>query len=277
MTDLPPRTERLLDLLGHDEEPLGLYYTDTKPEGGFGPKAGVIYSRKAEEKNAIDWEKAFADFSCIMSNIWLGRKKKKPAWISLEHSGCMGGGFYAGMYWPSLEMQVYYVSTGIPGTPIEGEHYLCSPESMRAFLADSAPRPAPKTYGVTKPLSLFTGDELPEVVIFFARPEVLTGLTNLCAYASGSHLSTVSPFGAACTNIYTWPLTYLARGEEKAVLGGLDPSARKFLKTDELTYAMPLSLYCKMLDAMETSALVRHAWQGVRKKVLKSRKAWDRD
>ncbi|MDL2314493.1 DUF169 domain-containing protein, partial [Desulfovibrio sp. OttesenSCG-928-C14] len=80
--------------------------------------------------------------------------------------------------------------------------------------------------------------------------------------------------GAACTSVVGWPLVYEQRGIECAVLGGFDPSARKFLKTDELTFSIPLSLYGKMLDAMETSALTRHTWEGVRKKVLKSNRTW---
>ncbi len=274
MEDLLAGTKRLLELLGHGEEPLGIHYADEKPEGGFGPKPGVRFSREAEEAGTLDWQRAFAEFSCVMGNIWLARKKKKAAYISFAECGCMGGGFYAGMYRPYLETNIAYVSTGYPGTPMEGEHYLNSFDSMRAFMDDCDPRPAPKPYGVAKYLSLFTGAEEPEIIVFFARGEVLTGLSSLCCYASGSHLAVMSPFGAGCTNIYTWPLTYLGRGEEKAVLGGLDPSARKFMKTDELTFAVPLSLYRKMLDCMETSALTRRTWQGVRKKAVKSRAAW---
>jgi hypothetical protein len=40
---------------------------------------------------------------------------------------------------------------------------------------------------------------------------------------------------------------------EKAVLGGFDPSARKYMKTDELTFTVPWSLYQKMLKALPES------------------------
>lgn len=46
------------------------------------------------------------------------------------------------------------------------------------------------------------------------------------------------------------------------------------MKTDELSFAVPLPLYRKMLDAMGSSALTRHTWEGVRKKVMKSGRAW---
>ncbi|MFP5239890.1 MAG: DUF169 domain-containing protein, partial [Acidobacteriota bacterium] len=113
--DLAISTTRLLELLGHDEEPFGVHYAGEKPEGGFGPKPGEIFSREREAAGQIDWGRAFGTFSCIVGNIWLARKKGRPAWISLEECGCMGGGYYSGVYAPYVEMIVSYVSTGIPG------------------------------------------------------------------------------------------------------------------------------------------------------------------
>lgn len=273
MNALITRTQRLLDLLGHNEIPFGVHYADVKPDG-FGPKPGEIFSRERECAGEIDWGKAFGNFSCLIGNLWLARKKNKAAWISLEECGCMGGGFYAGMYRPYLEMNVLYVSTGIPGTHIEGEHYMPTPESMRTFMEDSMPPEATGKYCVVKPLDQFTEQESPLSVSFFARPEVMTGLHSLVGYATGNHQVVASPFSAACGSIIAWPLAYRMRGEERAVLGGFDPSARKFLKTDELIFSAPLPLYGKMLDAMEDSVLTRETWQGVRKKVMRSRRAW---
>lgn len=186
----------------------------------------------------------------------------------------MGGGFYAGVYGPYLEMNIHYVSTGIPGTPIEGEHYMPSSESMRAFMEDSTPPLGTGKYCVLKPLDQFDDMESPLSVVFFARPEVLTGLHSLACYSAGNHNAVVSPFGAACTNIIAWPLAYEKRGVECAVLGGFDVSARKYLKTDELTFSIPLFFYRKMLDAMESSALTRDQWKVVCKKVRKSKSTW---
>ncbi len=270
------KTQRLLDLLGHDEMPFGITYSDTRPEG-FGPPPGEIFTRERELAGTINWERAFGPcLSCFMGNFWLARKKRKAAWLSHEECGCMGAGFYTGMYNPYLEMNVLFVSTGIPGTPIEGEHYLPSPESMRAFMDDTTPPAAPGKYCVAKPLEHFAEDEKPLVVVFCARPEALGGLFSLTCYAAGNHNAVVSPFGAGCGSIVSWPLVYMQRGEEKAVLGGFDLSARKFMKTDELTLAIPFPLYEKMLDKMEESALTRKTWQGVRKKVARSTLAWER-
>lgn len=271
---LKTKTQRLLELLGHEESPFGLCYTDVKPDG-FGPQPGEIFSREREAAGEIDWPNAFSKFTCFVGSIRLARQKKKAAWISHEECGCMGGGFYSGVYGPYVEMIPLYVSTGIPGTPLDGEHYFPSPESMRNFLADCAPQTGRGKYCVLKPLEQFTETEQPLSVTFFARPEVLTGLYSLAGYATGNHNVVVSPFGAGCTNIVAWPLVYEQRGQECAVLGGFDPSARKYMKTDELTLSIPLALYRKMLNVMETSTLTRETWVGVRKKVMKSNRTWE--
>ena len=276
MKILIEQTHQLMELLGHSEMPFGIFYSDTKPEG-YGPKKAEIFSRDREIAGQIDWHNAFSNFSCVLGNVWLARKKQKAAWLSHEECGCMGGGYYSGIYAPYLETNVLYVSTGIPGTQIEGEHFMPTPESMHVFMQDCAPPPAPHKYCVLKPLDQFSDAEKPLVVAFFARPEVLTGLVNLTTYTVGSHHAIASPFGAACTNLIGWPQVYAQRGIECAVLGGFDVSARKFMKPDELTFAMPTALYRKMLAKMDTSGLTRHAWQGVRKKVLKSEGTWGKD
>ena len=267
-------TNRLLQLLGHGEAPFGLCYSDEKPEDGYGPKPGEIFTHEREAAGLINWHKAFSeDFSCLIGNLWKARQKGKAAWISHRECGCMGGGYYAGMYRPWLEMNIHYVSTGIPQAGLEGEHYLPSPEAMRAFMAEATPPEPSGQYCVLKPLPQHAAPPL--VVIFFARPEALTGLMSLVFYAAGHHQAVVSPFGAGCTNIIAWPLAYQAKGIERAVLGGFDPSARKFLKADELTLALPLPLYRQMLAVLEESSLTRHTWQNTRKRVGRSRRAWD--
>jgi hypothetical protein len=275
---LTKRTERLLELLGHDEEPFGMFYSEVKPAGGFGPKGGEIFSREREAAGEIDWQKALDNFSCFIGNIWQARKKKKAAWLSHEACGCMGAGFYSGMYRPYLETNIHYVSTGTRNMLIEGEHYLPTPESMRSFMEDTTPAPAGAKYCVIKPLRQFTLEEEALVVVFFARPEVLNGLHSLTCFATGSHLAVVTPFSTGCGSIIAWPLVYQRRGEERAVLGGFDIAARKFLKTDELIFSVPLALYGKMLDAMEDSALTDEIWQReVKKKVMSSQRIWGKE
>ncbi len=268
-------TQKFLNLLGLNEEPFGVYYADTKPEKAVGPKVGAPISRELEEQGKLDMQEVFKTFSCVMLNIWLARKQHCAAFISTEEYGCMGGAYYCSMVKPYLRFIEYYVSTGIPGTPIHGERYISNPESMKSFLNIISPRKAPAKYCIFKPLSLFTSDEEPEFIIFFVRPEVLTGLFTQLVFTTGDIESMASPFGAGCTNILAWPLYYQQKGQEKAVIGGFDPSARKYMKPDELTFTVSWSLYGKMLAALPESMFnVDGEWKNIRKKIARSAKAW---
>ncbi|AMK12461.1 DUF169 domain-containing protein [Pseudodesulfovibrio indicus] len=275
MQSLLDGTATFLDHLGLGEAPFGVHYSDTLPENAYGPKKGAPISRELEDARALDMQEVMKTFSCVMGNVWLARKKGGAAYISSEEYGCVGGAYYCSMMKPHLRFIEHYVSTGYEGTPLHGERYMPDPDAMRAFMEEVNPREAPGKYCIFKPLSLFTDETKPEFVIFFARPEVLSGLFTQAVFATGDMDCVVSPFGAGCTNMVSWPLYYKGKGLEKAVIGGFDPSARKFMKTDELTFTVSLDLYEKMLAALPESMFTHETdWKGVRKKVARSAKAW---
>ena len=262
-----------LDALGGTEEPIGMFYTDEEPEGGFAPKPGRLPSVEQEARREINFKELFKDFSCVLGKIWIARKKRAAAYFDHERFGCLGGAFFLGYLKPQLDFIAHYVSTGIPNV-VEGERYLSSPEVTLSFYESIDPRPAPKRFCVFKPVSLFAQHEEPELVIFFARPEVISGLHQLATFVTNDLEVVMSPFGSGCANIVTWPLKYFAQGKLKAVLGGWDSSERVYLKPDEITFTMPFEMYSLMLNRWPESFLTAHAWQGVKKKIAKSRKIW---
>jgi len=267
------KLSNFLEALGHPEEPMGMFYTDTEPEGGYVPKEGVSVSRELEERGEIDWNAVWKSFSCVMGNIWLARKKNTAAYFEARRYGCIGGSFYLGFHKPQLDFIAHYVSSGIPGV-VHGERYLSSPEVTRRFFKEVDPRPAPARFCVFKPVSQFREGEIPEIVTFFGRGEVISGLCGLAAFVTDDFEAVCSPFGAGCSYMVTWPLLYLARGQLKAVLGGWDPSDRKFLKPDEITFSLPYEMWIRFLDRWENSFLLTDTWSGVKKKVARSREAW---
>jgi uncharacterized protein (DUF169 family) len=226
-----------------------------------------------ETAGAVDWEATFANFSCVIGNIWRARKLGKPAYFDQARFGCLGGAFYLGFLKPQLEFIAHYVSTGQPGV-MEGECYLDSPAAVRRFFEALDPRPAPAQFCIFKQLSKFTSEETPEVVIFFGRAETISGLNQLATFVTNDFEAVMSPFGAGCSNIVAWPLKYLERGQLKAVLGGWDPSDRKFLKPDEITFAVPYEMFDRMVKRWRESFLTKETWKSVRKKIELSRKAW---
>lgn len=274
--DILEKTPDFLTTLGLEEEPVGLFYTDEKPaEGSSTPKPIDLPTREKEKKNEINWQQVFGDFTCVMRHIRQARSKHKEAYFSAEQFGCAGGAFFLGFNKPQVETIINYISTGIPGWA-EGEHYCSSPDALRKVFEEIDPPSAPKPYCVVKPLSLFKENETPTLVIFFTRPEPLCGLHQLAFYVTDDPEVVASPWAAACGGIGAWPLRYLARGENRAVVGGWDPSARKYFKPDELSFTVPFEMFTRMLDLYQESFLTKEAWPTVKKKIARSNKAWSR-
>lgn len=261
------------EILGLTEEPMGMFYNQQEPAGGFSPKPGVLPTSEMEVKGEVNWGALFEDFSCVMGNIWRARRKGTAAYFDQERFGCIGGAFYLGYLKPQLDFITYYVSTGIPNQ-IQGERYLESPEVTRHFFETIDPRPAPARYCIFKPISQFQANEQPELVTFFARGEVLCGLNQLATFVTNDFEAVYSPFGAGCSNLVTWPIHYLAENKLKAVLGGWDPSDRKFLKPDELTFTVPWEMFDRMVLRWPQSFLKHQTWGVVRKKINRSRRIW---
>lgn len=262
-----------IDGAGLSETPMGMFFTEKKPDSPFAPEPSDLPTREKEIENTINWPKLFGNFSCAIGHIWRARKKGAAAYFSAERFGCPGCAFWMGFNKPQVETIIHYVSTGIPGR-MEGELYCDSPDRLRRIFSDIDPDPAPGTYCVFKPLDRFEAGEAPLFVSMFDRPEALSGVHQLVTFVTGDPLSVVSPWSAACGSLVAWPMRLQANGENKAVLGGWDPSARKFFKGDELSLTVPFPMFENMVSRWKESFLTTKTWTTVGKKIEKSRKVW---
>lgn len=268
--------KEFISALGAVEEPFGMMYTDVEPVDGICPKSAPLPTREDEKNGKVDWAALNSAQSCVIGLIWRARKKKGVAYFDREHFGCLGGAFYLGYMESQLDAIAHYVSTGVPGR-MEGERYLSSPEVTRQFFDTLKPRPAPAKYCVFKPISLFQGNELPELVMFFERPEVMSGLCTMTTFITNDFEAIKTPFGAGCTAIVTWPIKYAEEGNPKAVLGGWDPSERKHLGHDELSLSLPYEMFKKMVEKWRESFLTTHTWVSLKRRREKSREVWEKN
>jgi uncharacterized protein (DUF169 family) len=252
---------------------MGMYYTDRQPSEGFSPKTRKLPTAEEEAQGKIDWGSVFKNFSCVVGIIWRARKKSGVAYFDRDHFGCLGGAFYLGFAERPLSFLARFVSTGAPNR-FEGERYLESPEVTRRFFTTIEPLPAPGRFCVFKPISQFGAGERPEVVTFFARSEIICGLHQLATFVTNDFEAVYSPFGPGCAGIVTWPLRLLGQKKLRAVLGGWDPSERRYLKPDELTFTVPLEMYTRMISRWPESFLATDTWSTVRKKIARSYKVW---
>ncbi len=265
---------RFLEILGLDEPPMGIFYTDQPPpDKAFSPKESDLPTREKEMQDQIDWQKMFGNFSCVIGHVWRARRKQTAAVFDAVRFGCPGGAFWLGFMKPQTETIIHYVSSGIPGQ-MEGELYCESPDALRQIFEEIDPPAAPARYCVVKPVDQFAENEQPAVIAFFARPETISGLHQLAAFVTNDTHVVTSPWGAACTGLITWPFKFLGEGKHKAVVGGWDPSARKFFKTDELSFVVPFTMFADMLSGFDSSFLTTKTWETVHRKIDRSKRAW---
>jgi len=262
-----------LQALGYLEAPMAMLYTHEEPVGGFSPQPGDLPTLEKEQAGQIDWGAVFGNFSCVLGNVWRARRKHSLAWFSAQRFGCPGGAFYLGYLGPQTDAICAYVSSGIPGA-MQGENYISDPQTCRRIFEEMAPPLAGGAYCVFKPLDLLEPEETPELVMFFARPEVISGLHFLATYVSGDLSAVSSPFGAGCSHVVSFARQHAAKGERKAVLGGWDPSCRKYYKTDEISFSLPWPFFLEMLGKWRKSFLTTGTWQICRKKIARSQRAW---
>jgi len=236
------------ETLGLKESPLGIYYTNDKPEG-VTPKTGIHL--------------------CMIGLLKKARKNGKTVYFDKSHFGCPGGAYYMGLLESPRPNIEYFLSCGIPGE-MEGERYIKTPELAKEYFGKMKPRPAPATYCVFKPFEQFQEkDKKPEVVVFFSSPDILSGLFTLTNYTLESIDAVFTPFGSGCSTILTYPLKEADKEKPRAIIGMFDVSARPMVEKDILTLAMPYSVFLKLLENVSGSFLQTESWKKVLQRIQK--------
>ncbi len=180
--------------------------------------------------------------------------------------GCGGGKRYLGFTQALRPEFEYFLSCGIPGR-LEGERYKRSPELVREFVARAPRFDAPARYIVFKHWDALDNSDAPEVAIFFARPDVLSGLFTLANFDAVEPNAVFAPFAAGCGSIVQYPYLERTAATPRAVLGMFDVSARPYVPGDALSFAVPMARLATMIANMEESFLITHSWQKVRQRL----------
>jgi hypothetical protein len=179
---------------------------------------------------------------------------------------CGGGRRYLGFEQETQPNFPYFLSSGIPGE-MEGERYKKSPELVEAYLESQPAFEAPGQFLIFKRWDHLDEEDDPAVVIFFAQPDVLSGLFTLVNFDEIDPQSVIAPFGSGCSSIVYHPYHQLDADRPRAVLGMFDVSARPCVPADTLTLAVPWPKFARMVDYMDESFLIARDWQKVRARI----------
>jgi uncharacterized protein (DUF169 family) len=159
----------------------------------------------------------------------------------------------------------YFLSCGKPG--MEGERYVKTPEMVLQSMKEQDASPVGHRNFSFKRWDALTAADDPEVVIFFAKPDVLSGLFTLATFDQVERNGTFTPFGAGCASTVYYPYLEKDAARPRAVIGMFDPSARPCVGPEILTFALPLRRFESMIDNMDESFLITKTWKTVLKRI----------
>lgn len=227
------------------ELPVAFYYSDKPFEAEIASSSGK-------------WR-------CLICELSRVRKGTSMAFDSSSLQ-CGGARRYLGFtdrMRPNFE---YFLSCGIENE-MEGERYIRTPEMVRELMKNQKKISPPGKYIIFKRWDKLSKNDNPDVVIFFAEPDVLSGLFTLANYDQTEPNSTFTPFGAGCGSIVHYP--YLEKDAERprAVIGMFDPSARPCVPSGMLTFSVPMIKFLKMISYMDESFLITDTWKELRKRI----------
>lgn len=233
---------------GEAELPICFYYTD--------------------DEGRTDMAKPATGHQCFIGALAKVRKGQSLC-FDVDAIGCFGGKRYLGFTKRIMPRFEYFLSCGIPGE-VEGERYKKSPEMVEEVMENLPPFKAPGRYICFKRWDMLVESDDPAVVIFFAKPDVLSGVFTLANYDEVEENGVITPFGAGCSTIVMYP--YLERDADRprAVLGMFDVSARPFVPKEELTLAIPMNKFTRMIENMDESFLITPSWDKVKKRIART-------
>ena len=240
--------ERFIDLwkkyFGEADLPVTFYYTDGN--GG------------------ADWAEKPDGWRCLVCQLGKVRNGGSVA-FNADAVTCGGAKRYLGFtdqVRPGFE---YFLSCG--NDKIEGERYIRTPEMVKELMKNQKTLPVSGKNIVFKRWDNLNESDEPEVVIFFAKPDVLSGLFTLANFDQVEPNGTFTPFGAGCGSIIHYPYLESKSERQRAVIGMFDPSVRPCVRENELSFALPFKRFVKLISYMEESFLITGTWSVIKKRI----------
>lgn len=203
--------------------------------------------------------------NCLICDLKKVRNGQSLSYNS-EALGCAGAKRYLGYSDKIRTNFEYFLSCGIPGK-LEGERYKQSPEIVKETIKHQQQIPTNGRNIIFKRWDKLEESDSPEVVIFFAIPDVLSGLFTLANFDRVDPEGTFAPFGAGCGSIVHYPYFEIKSENSRAVIGMFDPSARPCVPANVITFAVPMARFVKMIGYMEESFLITDTWKKVRERI----------
>ncbi len=196
---------------------------------------------------------------CIFTHLNEVRKGEAVS-LNIDNIICGGGSFYCGF----SDMPSY-----VPEFVSIKERYKQSPELVEALLSKiSVPRISKSYLNIARVDQLESFEEV-EGVLFYATPDILSGLVTWATFDNNHSDAVVSLFGSGCAQVITYTTQENNKGGYRCFLGLFDPSARPYLESNIMSFSIPMSRFKVMYQTMRQSCLFdTPAWSKIRERII---------
>jgi len=204
---------------------------------------------------------------CVIAALSLAREGRALC-FDAESIGCLGGQRYLGFRETEPDIE-YLLSCGIPGK-VEGERYKKTPEIAAEAVKLEPSFKAPARFIVFKRWDSLNESDEPDVVIFFACPDVLSGLFTLANFDETKPNDVFTPWGSGCSSIVQYPFLEKDSVRPKAVIGLFDASARLFIPENTLSFSVSIHKFERIVHNMEESFLTTNSWKTIQERIQRT-------
>ena len=179
-----------------------------------------------------------------------------PVSLSAEVIACGGGKLYTGF----TDMP-----ERVPGFVSLKEKYKKTPQMVVDYVEGLGMKRVEKTFLNFVRMDKAESFENFEGIMFYATPDMLSGLCGWAFFDTNATDAVVTQFGSGCSTVVSMTIVENARQGQRCFLGLFDPSVRPYVGPNELSFTIPMSRFKSMMETMKECFLFdSHAWKKVK-------------
>lgn len=236
-------------------QPVGIWFTNEKPEGMFEPdptkrSCVVDYLLMAQKGRSVVTSENTTPCAGGAVGLCFGdafTKRNHPTPFLLSHGKHAPGG----------------KNVKLPPHMIDGERFFDCPSTVKAWKADM-PFAYAADYVVMRRFDSWTKapEGNPDLVWMLVDANQLSALVATASYRSGNRQQMIAPFGAGCHSIL-YAHEQLQSENPQIILGMFDLSQRHRISRELLSVTMPYQVFHNIAQDCEENALTSHSWHQV--------------